>query len=142
MSCCDHKENRINNFLLWLLDGSCRGVLYYFFIQLLESPLFLKFGGGSIFISTLFALCSSLITLLIAKKTKRNIFWGYLLSLVIFITIIIFNRYLPIDLFPNHNEPSAQAGLLAFFALLMYFITMFLLRIYFCTLPKSIRKNR
>ena len=76
MSCCDHKENRINNFLLWLLDGSCRGILYYFFIQLLESPLFLKFGGGSIFIGTLFALCSSLITLLIAKKTKRNIFLG------------------------------------------------------------------
>lgn len=123
----------MKNLLLWLLDGSCRAILYYFFIQFIESPLLIEFGGISIFISIFIAIGSSLITLFIVKNTKRNFLLGYLFSLVFFITTVVLYIYIPVDPFPNRNIFSAQEGLFALFCLFMYFINMFLLRLYFCT---------
>ena len=126
----------MKNLLLWLLDGSCRAILYYFFIQFIESPLLIEFGGISIFISIFIAIGSSLITLLVAKKTKPKIFWGYSFSLVIFITITFLYRYLPVDPFLDENNLAPQTGLFALFCLFTYFIIMFLFRLNFCVCQK------
>ena len=131
------------SFLLWFLDALSRSVLYYLLLQFIESPLFFKCGGGGLIVGVLCAICSSFITLLVAKKTKDEIFWlGYVFSFVIFITTISLFKYLPFDPFPNVNSvDSAAGGLFILFVLFFYFSIMFLLRLYFCVSRKKVWKR-